>query len=223
MIPVDDPLTLSRLFHLNSEPWLNEQAYREAPFLHEYMDHTGASARVDLPAPEGGALARIFAARQSVRAFAPWTMPLATLSELLFAAHGVIGIMPLDAGGAYLRRSVPSAGALYPLEIFLLLRDVENLEDGIYGFDPRSHALDRFSRASGSSRRLALSTRSLSSAGQMPSSATLRYSGVARRNTGRAAIAISCSRRVIPLRTCALPLKSAVSPRSAWADSRTAC
>ena len=143
MIPVDDPFTLSRLFHLNSEPWLNEQAYREAPFLHEYMDHTGASARVDLPAPEGGALARIFAARQSVRAFAPWTMPLATLSELLFAAHGVVGIMPLDAGGAYLRRSVPSAGALYPLEIFLLLRDVENLEDGIYGFDPRSHALDR--------------------------------------------------------------------------------
>jgi SagB-type dehydrogenase family enzyme len=107
------------------------------------MDHAGASARVDLPAPAGGALARMFAARQSTRAFAPWTMPLATLSELLFAAHGVVGIMPLEAGGAYLRRSVPSAGALYPLEIFVLLRDIENLEDGIYGFDPRSHALDR--------------------------------------------------------------------------------
>jgi SagB-type dehydrogenase family enzyme len=148
MIPVDDPLSLSRLFHLNSEPWLNEQAYRETPFLHEYMDHAGASARVDLPAPAGGALARMFAARHSARAFAAWTMPLATLSELLFAAHGVVEIMPLESGGAYLRRSVPSAGALYPLEIFLLLRDIEGLEDGIYGFDPRSHALDRlFPRA----------------------------------------------------------------------------
>ena len=148
MIPVDDPLSLSRLYHLNSEPWLNEQAYREAPFLHEYMDHAGASARVDLPAPAGGALARMFSARQSVRAFAAWTMPLATLSELLFAAHGVIAIMPLETGGAYLRRSVPSAGALYPLEIFVLLRNVEGIEDGIYGFDPRSHALDRlFPRA----------------------------------------------------------------------------
>lgn len=148
MIPVDDPLSLSRLFHLNSEPWLNEQAYREAPFLHEYMDHPGASTRVNLPAPAGGALAGIFSARQSVRAFAPWTMPLATLSDLLFAAHGVVGIMPLETGGAYLRRSVPSAGALYPLEIFVLLRNVEGIEDGIYGFDPRSHALDRlFPRA----------------------------------------------------------------------------
>jgi SagB-type dehydrogenase family enzyme len=142
MIPVDDPLSLSRLFHLNSEPWLNEQAYRETPFLHEYMDRAGASTRVELPSPAGGALAKMFAGRQSTRAFATWTMPLATLSDLLFAAHGVVGIMPLDSGGAYLRRSVPSAGALYPLEIVILLRDIEGLEDGIYGFDPRSHALD---------------------------------------------------------------------------------
>jgi SagB-type dehydrogenase family enzyme len=148
MIPVDDPVSLSRLYHLNSEPWLNEQAYRQTPFLHEYMDHPGATLRVDLPTPCGGALASLFASRQSTRAFAAGTMALATLSDLLFAAHGVVDIAPLETGGAYLRRSVPSAGALYPLEIFLLLRDVENLEDGIYGFDPRSHALDRlFSRA----------------------------------------------------------------------------
>ena len=27
MIPLDDPMSLSLLFHLNSEPWLNDRAY----------------------------------------------------------------------------------------------------------------------------------------------------------------------------------------------------
>src|SRR3954465_15401155 len=101
MIPVDDPVTLSRLYHLNSEPWLNEQAYRETPFHHEYMDHPAASARIELPAPEHDALARLFAGRESARAFAAWTMPLATLSELLFAAHGVVDIAVLESGSTY--------------------------------------------------------------------------------------------------------------------------
>ena len=36
MIPVDDPQYLSLLFHLNSEPWLNEDAYRSAGYQHEF-------------------------------------------------------------------------------------------------------------------------------------------------------------------------------------------
>ena len=34
-IPVDDPTALSRLYHLNSEPWLNQHAYRGAPYVQE--------------------------------------------------------------------------------------------------------------------------------------------------------------------------------------------
>jgi hypothetical protein len=31
MIPFEDPTTLSLLYHLNSEPWLNTQAYNDRP------------------------------------------------------------------------------------------------------------------------------------------------------------------------------------------------
>jgi hypothetical protein len=51
MIPVDDAETLSRLFHLNSEPWLNEEAYRGSPFHQEYKNHPDATARIFLPDP----------------------------------------------------------------------------------------------------------------------------------------------------------------------------
>ena len=35
---VNDPMILSQLFHLNSEPWLNEAAYRSAPFVQEFLN-----------------------------------------------------------------------------------------------------------------------------------------------------------------------------------------
>lgn len=143
MIPVDDAESLSRLFHLNSEPWLNEDAYRSANFHHEYKEHPDAIARISLPQPEQSRLTTLIAGRQSTRAFADWTMPLAILSKLVFATYGGVEIAPLESTGTYLRRSVPSAGALYPLEIFLLIRNVENLDAGLYHYDVRSHALEQ--------------------------------------------------------------------------------
>ena len=51
-IPLDDAANLAMLFHLNSEPWMNQQAYDEAaaaalpPIL--TLDR---AARVSLPSP----------------------------------------------------------------------------------------------------------------------------------------------------------------------------
>jgi SagB-type dehydrogenase family enzyme len=144
MIPVDDAETLSRLFHLNSEPWLNEEAYRGSPFHQEYKNHPDATARIFLPDPSRGQLATLFSNRRSIRAFADWLMPLSELSDLLFAAHGVVEIAKMEtSGGEYLRRSVPSAGALYPLELYLLLHHIDGLEDGLYHYHSISHTLEQ--------------------------------------------------------------------------------
>jgi SagB-type dehydrogenase family enzyme len=143
MIPIDDAETLSRIFHLNSEPWLNEEAYRGNPFHQEYKNHPAATARIPLPDPHRGQLASLFSSRHSTRAFADWTMPLSVKSNLLFSAYGVVEIAKMETGGKYLRRSVPSAGALYPLELYLLLRRIDKLEDGLYHYDSISHALEQ--------------------------------------------------------------------------------
>jgi SagB-type dehydrogenase family enzyme len=141
MLPVDDPMQLSRLFHLNSEPWLNEQAYRGAPFAQEFKDHLEA-ARIPLPPPVPGCVVALAAARYSVRAFEPRAMSGQMLSDLLHAAYGIVDRAALEGGHAFLRRGVPSAGGLYPLELYLMIRNVTDLADGLYHFDAREPALE---------------------------------------------------------------------------------
>lgn len=44
-------------------------------------------------------------------------------------------------GGEYYLRVNPSAGALYPCELYIQVRDVQGLEDGIYHFEPQRFCL----------------------------------------------------------------------------------
>jgi SagB-type dehydrogenase family enzyme len=70
---------------------------------------------VALPAPvtDGAvSLERAIALRRSVREYAAEPLPLATLGQLLWAGQGVT-----SADG---RRAAPSAGALYPLELYVV-------------------------------------------------------------------------------------------------------
>lgn len=138
---VHDPMVLSQLFHLNSEPWLNEAAYRGAPYVQEFRSNPAAE-RIALPATLPGPLHELATNRRSVRAFQPAPMPLAALAALLRAGYGVHGPDPMEGGGRFLRRPVPSAGGLYPLEIYALVHRVEGLAAGIYHYDALGDALE---------------------------------------------------------------------------------
>lgn len=81
--------------------------------------------------------------RRSIRDFRATALDLAQVSQVLWAAQGIT-----DADGY---RSAPSAGALYPLEVFLVAGAVEELPAGVYRYDPRRHALTPV--ASGDRRR----------------------------------------------------------------------
>jgi len=101
---------------------------------------------IRLPAPQRDgkvSLERCLATRRSVRAFRDAPLGLAEVSQLLWAAQGI-------TGGDRLR-TAPSAGALYPLEVYLVAGRVEGLEAGIYKYRPERHALVR--RRSGDHRR----------------------------------------------------------------------
>ena len=80
-------------------------------------------------------LAILLAQRHSVRSFSSTPLTLAHLGQLLWAAQG------MTHEGR--RRTAPSAGALYPLELFVLVGRVEGLAVGVYQYEPQQHALRR--------------------------------------------------------------------------------
>lgn len=93
-------------------------------------------ATVPLPAPrhDGGvAVEHALLRRRSVREFSKAPLTLAEASQLLWAAQGVTG----DDG----LRTAPSAGALYPLELYIAAGNVQRLAAGVYKYQPRGHRL----------------------------------------------------------------------------------
>ncbi|MFW6118537.1 MAG: SagB/ThcOx family dehydrogenase [Chloroflexota bacterium] len=82
--------------------------------------------------------------RRSVRRYSRETLNLSQLSQILWSAQGVTGTMGLKAA--------PSAGATYPLEIFVFVgkqgvivnkarQATEELQAGIYQYEADSHSL----------------------------------------------------------------------------------
>jgi SagB-type dehydrogenase family enzyme len=96
----------------------------------------GEGGTVALPDPsldgEVG-VEQALAERRSVREFASGPLPLAAVSQLLWAAQGITHPTGL--------RTAPSAGALYPLEVYLVAGAVSEVVPGVYHYDPQRHRL----------------------------------------------------------------------------------
>ena len=68
---------------------------------------------------------------------------LARVGRMLYYANGVTGVIRYQNGANQLLRASPSAGALYPTEIYVALRDIDGFQAGIYNYQVRSHELVR--------------------------------------------------------------------------------
>lgn len=102
------------------------KAYRDAP-------------AVLLPAPHGFrglALEEAIEKRRSRRVYEPGSLSLEELARLLHAASGVT-----EPRTGF--RAAPSAGALYPIETYAIVHEVEGLEPGLYHYAVFEHALER--------------------------------------------------------------------------------
>ncbi len=74
--------------------------------------------------------------RRSRRQFQDVSLDSGQLSQLLWAAQGIT-----DEQRNF--RTAPSAGALYPLETFVAISNVEGFEPGLYRYLPEEHALEK--------------------------------------------------------------------------------
>lgn len=73
--------------------------------------------------------------RRSIRSYTGESLTLPEVAQLLWAAQGVT-----DTRGF---RAAPSAGALYPLELYVVAGDVQDLSPGVYIYEPLEHGLVR--------------------------------------------------------------------------------
>jgi len=92
--------------------------------------------RIPLPDAEFGGEMSIEEAlkkRRSTRVFRRDELTLDDVSQLLWAAQGITGTPDY--------RSAPSAGALYPLELYIIAGDVDGLSAGVYRYRPMKHEL----------------------------------------------------------------------------------
>ncbi len=91
---------------------------------------------IKLPAPvhDGNmSVEKALAERRSVRQFKDMPLDIADVSQLLWAAQGIT-----DSRGF---RTAPSAGALYPLEVYVVAGNVKGLAPNVYKYKPAGHEL----------------------------------------------------------------------------------
>jgi len=107
----------------------------------ETYKHYPEAKRLELPPPQtagGAALWGVLATRRSMRRFQNAPLTRAELSQLLWAAQGIT-----RRAEVYAFRAAPSAGALYPVETYLLIHSVEGVEPGVYHYAVETHELEQ--------------------------------------------------------------------------------
>lgn len=109
---------------------------KKPPQLKVYYSHIKV---VELPRPdtEGGeALWGLLATRRTRRTYRPEPLTQGELAQLLWAANG-----KTKEGRETFLRSAPSAGALYPVELYVMANDVTGFEKGIYHYSAAKNTL----------------------------------------------------------------------------------
>ncbi|KAL0220006.1 hypothetical protein P9112_005659 [Eukaryota sp. TZLM1-RC] len=89
-----------------------------------------------LPSPhtfDGMSFAQVLNQRRSKRSFCEQSLSLSEISQLCYSAQGI---------SSNNKRVCPSAGALYPLELYIVVQNVDDLQPGLYKYNPGPHELN---------------------------------------------------------------------------------
>jgi SagB-type dehydrogenase family enzyme len=127
------------------QPHENSRIVASAPRVLQSSDAVAASQygfkryvyspSISLPTPDVSQdpLLVSISRRQSMRSYAKAPLSLGDIAAMTYAAVGIV-----DGGR---RRAIPSAGGLYPLELYVVALDVEGLAAGIHHYNVLQHRL----------------------------------------------------------------------------------
>jgi SagB-type dehydrogenase family enzyme len=107
-----------------------------------------------------------------VREYPDAAIELPEIGQLLWAAQGITHPQGY--------RTAPSAGACYPLELYLVAGAVQGLESGVYRYEPRGH---RLVKAGSGDQRKDLARAALSQAWVQEAAAVVVFAAVYERTT----------------------------------------
>jgi SagB-type dehydrogenase family enzyme len=110
--------------------------------------------------------------RRSIRELSRQPLSMEEIAQLLWAAQGI------THGQGF--RTAPSAGALYPLELYIAVGQTPELEPGVYKYQPRDHTLLQIATED---RRNRLARAALGQEPVRHNGALLVFSAVERRTT----------------------------------------
>src|SRR6056297_1463175 len=94
------------------------------------------NSEIKLPEPKKNgdlSIERALENRRAIRRYSSKPLSLKEVSQLLWAAQGITNKRGY--------RTAPSAGALYPLKLYIIAKNVESLKKGTYKYLPQGHKL----------------------------------------------------------------------------------
>lgn len=139
---MDEELNIGDHYHLETKYYRDQMSggrLRRSEMPDTYKTYPD-SETISLPKPAystGEPIWDVLFRRRSIRDYTHDPISTAELSQLLWAIQGATAQM-----GPYAFRTAPSAGALYPIETYVLINRVEDMEAGVYHYDVRQHGLE---------------------------------------------------------------------------------
>jgi SagB-type dehydrogenase family enzyme len=155
--PEDGEISLSELFHENSKQRRYDLAFyrriaavNSTPGIHDVISQafkTYPGVNVvplpDVQPTDGPSFEHVVVERRSVREFSGEALEQSEIAKLLYFGNGITGTLETSAHHTVQRvRAAPSAGALYPVELYALISAGADIGPGIYHYAVPDHALE---------------------------------------------------------------------------------
>ena len=142
MLPAADARSLALLYHLNSESRVLEDPDSLLPApLPLSRTRPGGRDAVELRTDEPTGVLALAFSRSSCRAYAARALALDHLTQVVRCGYGHGRVKTWPDGSSTVARPVPSAGAFYALEIYVVVQRIDGLDDGLYLYDAARHEL----------------------------------------------------------------------------------